>query len=162
MSKIKKKYILFAVLLFVLVVIIALAVIHFAFKPLNSSITIDGLQTATEETDYILVKTDDTYFEIEGTLEFSTLFEFDEWQQQKEEPAEEPVLVLRFAEAWIVEFFADGTVTAHNGYAPSGTKQDAYYVIPSHITDELIAYIGTHGIQHELGDGTISASTFHK
>ena len=162
MSKIKKKYIVFAVLLFVLVVIIALVVIHFTFKPLDSSITIDGLQTATEETDYILVKTDDKYFEIEGTLEFSTLFEFDEWQQQKEEPAGEPVLVLRFAEAWIVEFFADGTVTAHNGYASSGTKQDAYYVIPSHITDELIAYIGKHGIQHELGDGTISTSTFHK
>ena len=162
MSKIKKKYIVFAVLLFVLVVIIALVVIHFTFKPLDSSITIDGLQTATEETDYILVKTDDTYFEIEGTLEFSTLFELDEWQQQKEEPAGEPVLVLRFAEAWIVEFFADGTVTAHNGYASSGTKQDAYYVIPSHSTDELMAYIGKHGIQHELGDGTISTGTFHK
>ncbi len=80
MSKIKKRHILFAVLLFVLVVIIAIAVIHFAFKPLNSSITIDGLQTATEETDYILVKIDDTYFEIQGTPEFSTVFEFDTWQ----------------------------------------------------------------------------------
>ena len=162
MSKIKRKHILFAVLLFALVVIIAFAGMHFAFKPLSNSVTIDGLQTAAEETDYILVKFDDAYFEIQGTIEFSTLFEFDEWQQQKEEPTGEPVLVLRFAEAWIVEFFAEGTVTAHNGYASGGTKQDACYVIPSHVADELIAYIGTHGIRHELGDGTISASTFYK
>lgn len=162
MSKIQRKHILFAVLLFALVVIIVFAGMHFAFKPLSNSVTIDGLQAAAEETDYILVKSDDAYFEIQGTIEFSTLFEFDEWQQQKEEPTGEPVLVLRFAEAWIVELFAEGTVTAHNGYASGGTKQDACYVIPSHVADELIAYIGTHGIQHELGDGTISASTFHK
>jgi hypothetical protein len=162
MSKIKKRHILFAVLLLVLVVIIAIAVIHFAFKPLNSSITIDGLQTATEETDYILVKIDDTYFEIQGTPEFSTVFEFHTWQQQQHHTTGEPVLVLRFAEAWIVEFFSDGTVTAHNGYASRGTKEDAYYSIPSYITDELIAYINAHGVQHELGDGTIGTSTFHK
>lgn len=162
MSKIKKKHILSAVLLFALVVIIVLSVIHFAFKPLNSSITIDGLQAATEETDYILIKTDDTYFEIQGTPEFSTVFEFDTWQQQKEETTGEPVLVLRFAEAWIVEFFSDGTVTAHNGYASSETKEDAYYSVPSYVTDKLITYINAYGVQHELGDGTISTSTFHK
>lgn len=162
MSIIKRKHILFAAILLALVAIIAFVVVYFAFKPLNNSVTTDGLQLAAEETDYILVKSDDTYFEIQGTTEFSSLFEFDKWQQQKEEPSGDPVLVLRFAEAWIVEFYADGTATAHNGYASSRTKQDAYYVVPSHVADDLIAYIGAHGIQHEFGDGTIGASTFHK
>lgn len=72
------------------------------------------------------------------------------------------MLVLRFAEAWIVEFYADGTVAAYNGYASGGTKEDAYYVIPSHIIKNLISYIDTNGIPHELVDGAISTSTFHK
>ena len=50
------------------------------------------------------------------------------------------MLVLRFAEAWIVEFYAAGTVAAYNGYASGGTKEDAYYVIPSHIIKNLISY----------------------
>lgn len=162
MLKIKRKHILLVALLSILVVIIAFAGAHFAFKPLDYSVTINGLQVAAEETDYILVKTDDSYFEIQGTTAFSNLFEFDQWQQQNEAPSEQPVLVLRFAEAWIVEFYADGTVAAYNGYASGGTKEDAYYVIPSHIIKNLISYIDTNGIPHELGDGAISTSTFHK
>lgn len=158
----KKKHLLFLFILLVIVVPITFAFLYAAFKPLNSSITIDGLRVAAEETDYILVKSDDSYFEIQGSTEFSTLFEFDEWKQRKEKAAGEAVLVLRFAEAWIVEFFADGTVTAHDGYAASGTKQDAYYTIPSHVTDALTVYITTHGVQHELGDGAIGIGTFHK
>ena len=107
MSKIKRKHILFAVLLFALVVIMAYVAVHFAFKPLNNSVTIKGLQTAAEEIDYILVKADDTYFEIQGTTELSILLEFDEWQQQMDEPTGEPVLVVRFAEGTLPVRLAD-------------------------------------------------------
>ncbi len=88
MLKIKRKHILLVALLSILVVIIAFAGAHFAFKPLDYSVTINGLQVAAEETDYILVKTDDSYFEIQGTTAFSNLFEFDQWQQQNEAPSE--------------------------------------------------------------------------
>ena len=155
----KKRYLLFPLLIFALVAII---LGYTVFKPLDNSITIEGLLIATEETDYILVQSSDKYFEIEGSTDFSSLFEFNEWKQQKEEPTGEPMLVLRFAEAWIVEFFPEGIVTAHNGYAAKGKKADAYYLIPSYIVDELITYVEMFGVQHEYGDGAIGSATFHK
>lgn len=162
MEQMKRKHALFMILLAAFIAVAAAVAQHFAFQPLNRCVTTEGLRAAAEETGYILVKSDDQYYEIQGTAEFSDLFEFDAWRQQKEEPAGEPVLILRFAEAWIVEFFSDGAVTAHNGYADRGTNPDAYYSIPPDVADALISYIEISGIQHEYGDGAIGSTTFQK
>lgn len=163
MKKGKIKHILLLTTPLALVAVIAFTIAHFTFMPLDSQITTYGLMSATEETDYILVKANDEYFEIQGTTEFAALFEFSLWQQQKKEPSSgEPVLILRFAEAWIVEFFPDGMAMAHNGYASRCTKPDVCYAIPPNTADALISYIETYGVKREYGDGTIGDTTFHK
>lgn len=143
-------------------IVIVAVTICLAVRPLDSYVTTGRLMTAAKETNYILCKVEDEYFEIQGTDEFAALFEFNSWQQQKKASVEEPVLILRFAEAWIAEFFSDGTITAHYGYASNGTKPDAHYLIPLSVSNELISYIETHGVQREFGDGAIGSTTFHK
>jgi len=118
--------------LFASFVLLALfiTVAYSIYKPLDSQITIDGLMTASKETEYILVKDGEEYFEIQGSEKFSNLFNFDVWQRQQSEPQGEPEIIIRFAEAWIVEFYPDGSVQAHNGYASLKKQAYAYYSVP--------------------------------
>ena len=162
MPKGEKRCVLSITLLLTLIAATAVAIMGFAFRQLDESITVEGLQAAARNTDYILAQADDRYFEVRGTEDFSALFAFGQWQRQMQAPTGEPVLVLRFAEAWIVEFFSDGTAAAHNGYAASGTETDAYYSVPAQVSAELIAYLETHGVPREFGDGAIGMGTFHK
>ena len=81
--------------------------------------------------------------------------------EQDKAPSEEPLLTLRFAEAWILEFASDGTAAAYNGYTSAQEQSEAYYSVPPQTAEELLAYIQQYGEPHELGDGTISSSTFH-
>ena len=136
------------------------AVLGFS-KPLDDQITVGGLSGAAAGCEYILVKAENSYYELQGTDAFAELFDFDAWQQQDKAPSEEPLLTLRFAEAWILEFASDGTAAAYNGYASAQEQSEAYYSVPPQTAEELLAYIQQYGEPHELGDGTISSSTFH-
>ena len=136
------------------------AVLGFS-KPLDDQITVDGLSGAAADCEYILVKAENSYYELQGTDAFAELFDFDAWQQQDKAPSEEPILTLRFAESWILEFASDGTAAAYNGYASAQEQSEAYYSVPPQTAEELLAYIQQYGEPHELGDGTISSSTFH-
>ena len=139
-----------------------IAVVYAMYKPLDSQITIDGLRAASQKTEYILVKDGEEYFEIQGSEEFSDLFDFDAWQRQQSEPQGEAELIIRFAEAWIVEFYPDGLVRAHNGYAPRTKRADAYYSVSIQTANTLSSYFRTNGTEHTLGDGAIGKGTFHE
>lgn len=134
--------------------------VSFLFRPLNDKITIDGLSDAAASNDYILVKAEEEYYELQGSEAFAALFDFGAWQQEKQAPTEEPVLILRFAELWIVEFYSDGMAAAYNGYSAPEETSEAYYSLPPQVMGDLTAYIQQYGEAHELGDGAIGASTF--
>lgn len=140
-------------------------------KPHDGSITTDALEAAVQTGESILVRAAEqptsetpsyTYYECSGTTELSDLLHFDDWSVSETAPQGTPVLVLRFAEAWLLEIYSDGTALAHNGYAVSGAKSDCCYSLSSGIPDAVISYMKNHAILHVLGDGTISASTFHR
>lgn len=139
-------------------------------RPYNDDITIDALKSTTEMCDYILAQVSNdpdigsdsfSYYEFSGTTEFSQLFDFDEWAISKTAPQGTPSLVLRFAEAWILELYPNGTSWAHNGYASSGTKSDCYYTFSTDTLEALIAYMKDCAVPHTFGDGVISMGTFH-
>ena len=132
-----------------------------AAKPLDDHITVDGLSDAAAGCESILVKEENSYYELQGTDAFAELFDFDAWRQQDKTSSEEPLLTLRFAEAWILEVASDGTAAAYNGYASAQEQSEVCYSIPPQTAENLLAYIQQHGEPHELGDGAISSSTFH-
>lgn len=136
------------------------AVLGFS-KPLDDQITVDGLSGAASGCQYILINAENSYYELQGTDAFADLFDFDAWQQGNKASLENPMLTLRFAESWILELASDGTAAAYNGYASAQEQSEAYYSVPPQTVEKLLAYIEQYGEPHELGDGTISSSTFH-
>lgn len=148
----------------VIVLILAIAglIIGFVNRPLHSSVAVAGIQTATQvQPNSVLAKADDCYYEVDASDEFAALFQFENWELVSKVSAGEPVISLQFAELWVVNFYTDGLVAAHNGYAPSRNyKGSAYYSIPLEVSKEIIAYLEQNGTPHELGDGTISKRTF--
>ena len=130
-------------------------------KPLNNYITIDALLNNVSNNSYILIKTENEYYELKGTPNLKDLFDFELWQQQDKSPTGELLLTIRLAELWIIELYSDGEALAHYGYSLRGEKSEAYYNIPKHVLDNLFDYIKQYGIRHEFGDGTISSSTFN-
>lgn len=141
-------------------------------KPYDRQVTADALKSVTETCSYILVKADRNlasddkespavYFELAGSADFSDLFQFDDWAETDDAPTGEPVLIFRFAEAWLLELHSDGTAGAYQGYAASGTKPQCYYTFSAGVLEDLLSYIETHGIILSAEDGAISETTFH-
>lgn len=135
----------------------------FAFwnRPLNNLVTTASLADAAAGTDSILSQAGDAYYEIAGSDDFAALFAFADWQLTRDAPAGDPVLQLRFAESWILAFYEDGTAAAYNGYAARDTRGEAYYLVPAGTAQAVADYLAASGTPHTLGDGAISASTFH-
>ncbi len=140
--------------------LIAIIIIPLLNKPINSLITISGLSNEAASNSYILAATGQNYYELQGNNNFSELFDFDQWQES-DKPDGEPVLILRFAEQFILEIYSNGYAAAHNSYASGDEKSDAFYSIPQNTADNLIAYVEQFGKPHQFGDGSISASTFN-
>ena len=100
------------------------------------------------------------YYELQGNNNFSELFDFDQWQES-DKPDGEPVLILRFAEQFILEIYSNGYAAAHNSYAPGDEKSDAFYSIPQNTADNLIAYVEQFGnlINLETAQSALLLST---
>lgn len=140
-------------------------------KPLDSSVTVSGLQARVQsDSQPVLARIGETdYYEIDPSNSFSDLFMFDEWEYSSS-PLSEPTrgeissektfLSLQFQELWVVNFCSNGQVAVHNGYGPSDKKTNAYYTAPESVTDQVIEYLVQNGQRHELGDGTIGLGSF--
>ena len=152
-------YIVFAIVA-ILVIALIIAVVAFIFRPAVYTITIPGIQS-NMETQTILAKVGDAYYQAEPKDEFVELFSFDDWEQISTVPAGEPVLLLQLAELYVIEFYADGQVAAYDGYSPIGYKSYAYYAIPGNTVDQIINSLQENGTIHQYGDGTIGSSTFN-
>lgn len=169
----KKRFgIISLVTLLVAVALLCILSVFSISEPYNDAVTSDALKAATQTCDYILAQVNDSpssessmfsYYEISGDVDFSELFDFDGWSISNSNIVSQdtPTLVLRFAEAWILELYPDGTACAHNGYAQLRTKSDCYYTFSTNALDSIIAYMKEYAIPHTLGDGTVGIGTFH-
>lgn len=155
-------YIAFGIVILLWVAIIG-AIIGFINRPLDSYVTIEGIQMGTQtHENYILAKTGDSFYETDPSDEFAALFEFEEWKMVSSAPSGDSVLSLQFAELWVVDIYSDGLVAAYNGYASSTRcKDSAYYSMPAEAVEKIIEYLKQNGTLHKMGDGTISEATFN-
>lgn len=162
-----RKRIFFIVLFAVAILALSIVFLFFFHRPYDERVTVSCLSSVTTSEDYILAAVSDgtssklSYYEISGCDEFSSLFSFQDWSITNVEPEPSPLVVLRFAEGWILELYANGLAVAHNGYATRHTQSECFYSFPSDSTTTLTTYLSTFGQPHYLGDGTISTSTFH-
>lgn len=160
-NKTKKSTIMCYCILILVAILFVGAVIYYINRPLDSCVTISGIQNGTQnQGNSVLAKIGDEYYEIASTNEFTTMFSFDEWEKSSSTLSGEPVMLLQFAELWVVELYSDGQVAAYNGYAALGKKSYAYYKMPESAVEQVISYIEEKGISHEYGDGTIGMATF--
>lgn len=140
-------------------------------KPLDSSVTVSGLQARVQsDSQPVLARIGETdYYEIDPSNSFSDLFMFDEWEYSSS-PLSEPTrgeissektfLSLQFQELWVVNFCSNGQVAVHNGYGSPGKKSYAYYTVPDGTADQVVKYLAQNGKSHEFGDGTIGLGSF--
>lgn len=163
------KRIFYLVLSAVIVLALGIALFSFLHRPYDDLVTIPRLSDATSSEDFILAavsNSDSTslqmsYYEIEGSVDFSELFAFSNWYIADIQPTGEPLVIFRFAEGWILELYAEDLAIAHNGYAATHTLSECYYSVPSGLLTTLSDYLSIFGLPHHSGDGTISTSTFH-
>lgn len=155
-------YIAFGIVI-ALALVIAGTVIEFINRPLDSYVTVEGIQMGTQtHENYVLAKSGDSYYETDPSDEFAALFQFEEWEMISVPPEGEPLLSLQFAELWVVDIYSDGRVAAYNGYAPSTRcKDSACYSMPTEAVAQVIEYLEKNAIEHEMGDGTITRATFN-
>ena len=77
-----------------------------------------------------------------GSDDFSAKWSFDEWAVLPfEEPQGEPLVSFCLAELYIVEFYEEGRVFAHNGYASNDTQPSAWYSVPGTVADSILEYL---------------------
>lgn len=140
-------------------------------KPLDSSVTVSGLQARVQsDSQPVLARIGETdYYEIAPSNSFADLFTFDEWEYSSSSPSEptwgeasseKPLLSLEFQELWVVNFCSNGQVAVHNGYGSPGKKSYAYYTVPDGTADQVTKYLAQNGKSHEFGDGTIGLGSF--
>lgn len=143
------------------IVLIALAICLYTFRPVDTAISIDGLNSALQG-EYILIKTDGDYYMIDGSEELPPLLQIDTWGKTNLSDNKVVIATLHFAEQYELYLYDDGTVSAYNGYAPIGRKDEIAYAVSADAISDTIEYILNNGTELELGDGHISSSTFLK
>lgn len=159
----------FRVSLSLIAVALIASAAYYLLRPYDSKVTVEGLQNAIASTT-ILVQITDTqisgedayaYYEVEGSAALSDLFQFERWTVSNTVSSNDPLLLLRFEEAWLLALYADGSAWAHNGYATIEYRSDCCYKVSTQALYQICSYIKTYGTVHKYGDGTIGAGTFH-
>ena len=145
----------------VIVIIIGAFLVRYMHRAPDKSITRSGLEAACGDgAAYILVKDGGDYWEISGSEALVSVFSYENWEESDLGPLGEPLLVLRFAETWVLELYEYGEAAAYNNYAASDKRGHAYYSYPEEVLDAVREYIRENGEPHTVGDGTISTGTF--
>ena len=153
-------YMVWGIVCLIVIAVVGL-VVYEKTKPLCDSVTTANLKVQTAETnDYILAKISDEYYQTSASVEFSSIFSFDEWELVSHMPDSELCISLRFSELYILEIYYGGYAAAQDGYASTKNVSYAYYTIPEDVGSSIMSYLRQNGIPHEMGDGTIGMGTF--
>ena len=122
---------------------------RFLLRPYSPSVTLAGLRQGVE--DSLLVRSRERYFELDASDAVGPLCRCEEWQQVRQRPEGKPLLALRMAEEWLLEFYDEGGVLAYYGYAASDQKPRAYYAAPDDVLPALEQHVLLHGQPREEG-----------
>lgn len=145
----------------IVILLLVAVLVTYLTCPLDYCVTISGIRNGSQsQNNSILAKIGEAYYEIDSTVEFAEHLAFSEWEEIAYKPSGDPVILLQFAELWVVEMYDTGYVAAYNGYASIGKRSSAYYKVPANVAKLVICYFENNGTNHELGDGTIGLTSF--
>lgn len=131
------------VVLALLAVIGVWAVMSWFSRPLDHSITPDGL--AEHLTDGALGKTGGVYYVLDDGSGLVDNLELSGWTITQEEAEGEPLVVFRLWEDCELALYEGGLAYAWNGYAPSDTTGAVWYTIPEDTAQTVASLLKTDG-----------------
>lgn len=126
-----------------LAVIGAWVLLSWFSRPLDDSITPDGL--AEHLADGALGKTGGVYYVLDDGSDLVDNLELSGWTVTQEEAEGEPLVVFRLWEDCELALYEDGLAYAWNGYAPSGTTGAVWYTIPEDTARTVASLLRTDG-----------------
>ena len=126
-----------------LAVIGAWVLLSWFSRPLDDSITPDGL--AEHLADGALGKTGGVYYVLDDGSDLVDNLELSGWTVTQEEAEGEPLVVFRLWEDCELALYEDGLAYAWNGYAPSDTTGAVWYTIPEDTAQTVASLLKTDG-----------------
>ncbi|WP_294552983.1 hypothetical protein [uncultured Pseudoflavonifractor sp.] len=126
-----------------LAVIGAWVLLSWFSRPLDDSITPDGL--AEHLADGALGKTGGVYYVLDDGSDLVDNLELSGWTVTQEEAEGEPLVVFRLWEDCELALYEDGLAYAWNGYAPSDTTGAVWYTIPEDTARTVASLLRTDG-----------------
>ena len=126
-----------------LAVIGAWVLLSWFSRPLDDSITPDGL--AEHLADGALGKTGGVYYVLDDGSDLVDNLELSGWTVTQEEAEGEPLVVFRLWEDCELALYEGGLAYAWNGYAPSDTTGAVWYTIPEDTARTVASPLRTDG-----------------
>ena len=134
----------------VLAVVGVWALLSWFSRPLDDSITPDGL--AENLTDGALGKTGGVYYVLDDGNGLVDALDLRKWTITQEEAEGEPLVVFRLWEDYQLALYEGDLARAWNGYAPSDAMDTAWYTMPEGTSAAVAALLRSDG-QVEIDPG---------
>lgn len=119
------------------------ALVSWFSRPLDDSITPDGL--AEHLTDGALGRTGGAYYTLEDGSDLVAALDLPGWTITQTEAEGEPLVVFRLWEDCELALYEGGLAYAWNGYAPSDTTGAVWYTIPEDTARTVASLLRTDG-----------------
>ena len=119
------------------------ALLRWTGRPLDDSITPDGL--AENLTDGALGKTGGVYYVLDDGSVLVDALELSGWTVTQTEAEGEPLVVFRLWEDCELALYEGGLAYAWNGYASSDTTGAVWYTIPEDTAQTVASLLRTDG-----------------
>ena len=119
------------------------ALLRWTGRPLDDSITPDGL--AENLTDGALGKTGGVYYVLDDGSALVDALELSGWTVTQTEAEGEPLVVFRLWEDCELALYEGGLAYAWNGYASSDTTGAVWYTIPEDTAQTVASLLRTDG-----------------
>ena len=127
----------------VLAVVGVWALLSWFSRPLDDSITPDGL--AENLTDGALGKTGGVYYVLSDGSDLVDALDLRGWTITQEEAEGEPLVVFRLWEDCELALYEGDLARAWNGYAPSDAMDTAWYTMPEGTSAAVAALLRSDG-----------------
>lgn len=127
----------------VLAVVGVWALLSWFSRPLDDSITPDGL--AENLTDGALGKTGGVYYVLDDGNGLVDALDLRKWTITQEEAEGEPLVVFRLWEDYQLALYEGDLARAWNGYAPSDAMDTAWYTMPEGTSAAVAALLRSDG-----------------
>ena len=127
----------------VLAAVGAWALLSWLSRPLDGTITPDGL--AENLTDGALGKTGGVYYALPDGSGLVDTLDLESWTVTQEEAEGEPLAVFRLGEDYRLALYEGGLAHVWNGYAPPDTTGAVWYTIPEGTAQAAADLLKTDG-----------------